>query len=307
VKTQTWHKHFEGWQAGALAVFVAWMVALVVVPTSAPPDGLPLPRVTPREGEAARQRARADAVRAEQEPLPFAVRLLGARVRRYGAAERARDEQALSRATQELAASATEAFKADPNAVVLLRAYQRERFLAAMESWLSSGHESTDLVELGGGVTQLMIANGWVSVEASPGHRTAVRRLSLDDLALRSLFDLRFSSLVGDHPVLFPDPVEERALYAFLLAHPPERPRSVPEGVPLWGDAYVLAKLEEVPRVDPSYPLDYARGVVLYRMGRYESAARSFSAYVESHESGPYTLRAINHLKASLERIDGEP
>ena len=57
--------------------------------------------------------------------------------------------------------------------------------------------------------------------------------------------------------------------------------------------------------MDPSYPVHYARGVALFHMGRYEAAAVAFDAFLSERESGPYRLRAINHLKAAIEESGG--
>ncbi|MEZ4310178.1 MAG: hypothetical protein R3F14_19220 [Polyangiaceae bacterium] len=62
-----------------------------------------------------------------------------------------------------------------------------------------------------------------------------------------------------------------------------------------------IEKIRELGALDPSYPAAFAEGVVLFRLGRFELAAQAFERHLAAHPDGPWTLRARNHLKASLE------
>jgi hypothetical protein len=63
-----------------------------------------------------------------------------------------------------------------------------------------------------------------------------------------------------------------------------------------------MRKIEELAAVDPSYPADLARGVVLYGLHRYAASTELFRRHLDVHPDGPFTLRAQNYLKASLAR-----
>jgi TolA-binding protein len=101
---------------------------------------------------------------------------------------------------------------------------------------------------------------------------------------------------------------EQRALYRFLLTHPPadEQKPATPlartEQVAFHAEQYRLRKIEELAHLDPEYPADLARGVALYRIGRYPQATERFATWVEAHPDGPYAQRARNYWRASLAR-----
>jgi TolA-binding protein len=61
----------------------------------------------------------------------------------------------------------------------------------------------------------------------------------------------------------------------------------------------LLSYVNALARIDPSYPADYARGVLLYRSGRPAEAARAFSRHLEVYPDGPWTLRARNFWLAA--------
>ena len=42
-------------------------------------------------------------------------------------------------------------------------------------------------------------------------------------------------------------------------------------------------------------------------MREYELAALSFDEFLRERPDGPHRLRAVNYLKAALERCEGEP
>ena len=97
---------------------------------------------------------------------------------------------------------------------------------------------------------------------------------------------------------------EQRSFYRFLLEHPIGRP---PGGLPAedsraFHDQYRLKKIEELSTIDASYPRDLARGIVLYRLGRYLSAVEALRRHLDASPDGPFTLRAQNYLRAALGR-----
>lgn len=295
-RTMSLKKHLEGWQLAVVSLTIAGGTAVVVVPRPVRPDSLPVPFIEPRE---ATEIARADQVlsnAALTERLDGHVRRLGSAVRGYGRAESAHDE-----AEQRNAKLAIDtALPKTPSAeqVLRLRAFQTTAFLAALRRWEATGEISTDLVELGGSFTELASDNGWIS----EGER--FRTLSLDDTARRAMFKKRWNELVGlTDPAFALTRVESEALAGFLLVHPaiPASARGARTMTAALADQQRLKKVVELEKLDPSYPALVARGIVAYRIGAFPEAAESFAQYAEAHSSGPYRLRAINHLRASLD------
>jgi TolA-binding protein len=64
---------------------------------------------------------------------------------------------------------------------------------------------------------------------------------------------------------------------------------------------WILTKMKELGKIDPTYPLDYARGIALFHSHDYAAAAIAFRGWLEQHPNGPWTLRARNYLLASEE------
>jgi hypothetical protein len=137
--------------------------------------------------------------------------------------------------------------------------------------------------------------------------------LLLDDAVRGALFKRRYNELgLLRGPAFDLSPDEQRALYRFLLRFPPRSEDAPtppdPHGresdirVALAADTYRLRKIDELALVDPTYPRDLARGVVLYRLRRYGLALESFRRHLDEHPEGPDTLRARNYLRAALER-----
>jgi tetratricopeptide (TPR) repeat protein len=67
-------------------------------------------------------------------------------------------------------------------------------------------------------------------------------------------------------------------------------------------DQYRLKKIDEIAALDPAYPSDLARGIVLYRLGRFLPAVQAFRRHLEASPDGPFTLRARGYLRAALGR-----
>ncbi|MBK8939302.1 MAG: hypothetical protein IPM79_17170 [Polyangiaceae bacterium] len=293
-------KHLEGWQVGVLVVLIVATTAAVLVPRSAVPEAVPLPRASSGEIRAARraneQAAIAFATGGASEP----VERIGATLRAIGRAEWDGDEAALARGMAELARGIARATaENDVDGLVLLRTYQAELFARAYCDYLRTGSVADDLIELGGAAVREFSDNGWLT----PGSRVPAHV----DLLLSALYKRRFERLVAKgHPALAPHPVEERLLLGYLLEHPPPD-RLLSEGAGTSATRFMLSRIDEISALDPSYPAAYARGVVLFKTKDYELAALSFDDFLHSSADGPYRLRAVNYLKASLERCEGEP
>jgi hypothetical protein len=112
---------------------------------------------------------------------------------------------------------------------------------------------------------------------------------------------------------------EMRVLYTFYLQHPhpsdPVRAQidarrrtartkkecdALDAGERLAAEAWRLDKIDKLAKVDAAYPLEYARGVSLFRLARYGESAHAFERWLEAHPNGPFTLRARGHLRAAL-------
>jgi hypothetical protein len=291
-------RHLEGWQVGAVAVGIAGCVAVVIVPRRAAPGPLPTVFLEPREVE---QNARQDAALAEQairKRLDAKVRRLGGAVRDYGTAEHDHDLEGQRRAKRAIEQALLAIASRDE--VRALRAYQVSGFLKGLRAWEATGEVDADLAELGGSFAELAVRNEWVVADGSR------KRLLLGDAERRAIFKKRWNELVGVPAEGFAlSRVEERALAGFLVARP-----AIPEvlsasratmGAAALRDELRMKKIAELEKVEPSYPGLYARGVLFFRLASYAEAVDAFGRYAEATPTGPYRLRAINHMKASLE------
>lgn len=68
-------------------------------------------------------------------------------------------------------------------------------------------------------------------------------------------------------------------------------------------DQYLLKKLDELGSIDAAYPADLARGIVLYRLGSYPQSVEASRRHLDASPDGPFTLRAQDHLRAALGRV----
>jgi tetratricopeptide (TPR) repeat protein len=71
-------------------------------------------------------------------------------------------------------------------------------------------------------------------------------------------------------------------------------------------DRFRLKKIDELSAVDPTYPKELARGIVLYRLGRYPLAVEAFRQHLERSPDGAFSLRAQNYLRAALGKANDE-
>jgi hypothetical protein len=314
-KTGGWSRHLKGWQAGLVAVSVAWLGVLLVIPRAAPPDHLPLPRVSPNERAALLSGLHDRARRAEAGELHPTARALGETIRRLGRYEHDRDRFEALEMHRRIEVESIDALRASPASLPVLRAYQALRFVSAVRRWEATGVEDDDLIELGGDLVQMLRDHAWVEEHARG------RRVLPDDLALAVLHERRFNAVLErDHPLLAIDPVAERAWLAFAMRHPPRfaeqldrdgadgakstlDARAARREAPVGGDSFVLRKLPDAAALVPGYPLDFARGIVWMRLGRWEPAAEAFAMYLDASPGGPFSLRARNHMRACLDQI----
>ena len=215
----------------------------------------------------------------------FDQRRVGDAVRAFGAADVARDQEALFAAKRELVAS-VQALRALPDGDEQLRellGYQLAAFLRELGAWRATGKVSTDLGELAGSITETITESGWLA----PG-----RRLVPDEHVQAALFQKRFAEITGARDVVGLNQDQHRALLAFLLVHPPK----MDNPVALAG--YRARRVEEAAQVDDAYPIDLARAMTRHQAGDTTGAIEAYRRHFELHPDGPWTLRARNHLKA---------
>jgi hypothetical protein len=266
---------------------------------------LPEPVLTPRAlHEVARHddalAARVEAENARELRLPFEVRALGSAIAAYGLAEVRGDDGEIIAARRAVATAAKVAAAQGDEPLAKLRAYQLRAFLRALARWESLPRGAavpSDVHELGGSFVETAQKRGW----------TSGRALAVDDAVRRAMFKKRWNELTyAKGPAFELGLDEQRALYRFLLLHPPTdevqaaAPAQRTEHKAYLAEQYRLRKIEELARLDPAYPADLARGVALYRIGRYPQANLFFSQHLEAHPEGPYAQRARNYLRASL-------
>jgi len=281
-----------------LAVFVAGIPTLLAVPRPVAPVELPEPFIEPRalDGVARHDLALAD--EAERERLDAEVRRVGSALRAYGLAEVANDVTGVAHERREVADAAKSAIARGEAPMARLRAYELRSFLRELRRWEQTGEETDELRELGGAFLDHARRSGW-----SDGHR-----LILDDTVRAVLFKKRWMDLTLTRGAdLEVTAAEERALQRFLLLHPPREGswgdaggKAAAERVLYLAEQYRLRKIEELRALDPSYPADLGRGVVLYHLHRYPLAVEAFRRHLEAHPDGPYALRAENYLRAAL-------
>jgi hypothetical protein len=298
VKARGWTRHLEGWQPGLLAVVIAVIAAILLVPSSVPPRDVPEPRIDHRAVQAVLAEDVRLAREAESQTLHHDVRLLGAAVRQFGAVDGTEDKLALTQARARLARAAPLVAARPDEEVVMLRAYQVHKLVAGLREWERSGESPEMLKELGGTILETLDRYGWVS------HERGRRRIVLSDLELSVLLKKRWNDVTNlDRPALAPTKDEELALLRFFLRHPISAPEALAQdalGAAQYRQRYVLKKVEEIGKLDADYPTNLAKGILLYRLGKQPEAVQAFRRHLEARPDGPYTLRAQNYLRAAL-------
>ncbi len=300
----SWRRHFDGWQLLVVVMVVAWGAAAIVVPRPVVPTEIPRERMDPSVVRALIDHDRALAASVETTPLDAHVRRLGSAMRLVGRSE-AEADAGIAKAQLDLKTAAQEALRVSVTDVVRLRAYQTEAFLRALATWRTTGERTDDLVELGGAFLRAFEASGWIEV------RGDVRDVRMPELVLRTAFKRHWNELEGiKADALVLDHDEEVAFAAFALETPPHPLDRIKNRAALavYDDQMRLNKIDDLAKLDPSYPRLYAQGIVYFRLSSYELAVQSFARYLGERPEGRYAVRAANYLKASLERggpLDG--
>jgi hypothetical protein len=303
-------RHFEGWEAGVVAVLLALLGTLLVVPLKVAPEDVPLPVVDGKALSAtlAREAALAAAIvpalehdvtgPAEGRGL-YDLRAFGEELRAYGRREAAHESSAVVRERRKLVEAAARARSMGDEQLLGLRAYQEQLFVEEVRRWENTGKESDELAGLGGPFLDLVERNGWLKG----------RTIVMDDVVRGIFFKRRWNEVTGlsEEPFLL-SLDEDRAFYAFLLTHPYAQnasgpsPRDVCRAVDQWR----LRKVEDLARRDPSYPYLLARGVLFFRLGDHAAAEQAFRDHLAKGD-GSYALRARNYLAATVARASEGP
>lgn len=302
-------RHLEGWQAGLVAIAIAGLGLLFGVPRAVVPRDMPVPVPDAtelrkiREVEQTRAQKLVRATEAER-VARFDQRAVGDLIRQFGEADLAHDQARLATLRTEIAASVRRlrATEEGTEQLLELRSYQLGVFLTDLHAWEKTGKESDDMRAYAGDFVALLTKSGWLRLP---------RRIIPDDTVRAALFKRRFMDVTGLREPRFALTLDEhRALYAFLLSHPPPGgdPSGGAEGSSAearergkWG--WLFRKSEEIGAVDPTYPADLARGIALLHLGETRGSVAALQKHLAEHPDGPYTLRARNHLAAALSLV----
>ena len=305
----------EGFALALIPLGVAAVLAALMLPRAVPPTvrDIPRPAVDERALAASIAADDARAARARTTPLSPELRAIGTAVRAFNVQEAlGEDAVAMGKARDAINAARRVAMETGNLATLIdLRALQMAGFLAEVRRFERTGEISRELTELGGTFVQRMTQFGWC----------VGRHVLMSEEARRVAFKVTWNKLLyldGD-PMFAPTLDEQRVLYSFYLthAHPSEAQRPLLDALRRSAHdaasskhvddreraataAWLLPKIGELARLDPTYPEPLARAVVFYLRGEYTGATLVYEAWLSAHPSGPWTLRAQNHLRASV-------
>ena len=295
-------RHLDGWQAGAVLLLLAGSAVILAIPRSVEPRELPEPIVDwVALGHTMGQDDRW-AQEAEAAELDVDVRAVGRELRAYNSAASKQLEQEFVESRFRVVEATAKALRRSEPELLQLRAYQTTRFVQELRAWQQTGTLSNELQELGGDFVPMLERNRWC--------RGPSRELVMDEPVIRVLFKKRWNDITGADAGVFQLTLDEQRLrYRFFMRYPllPRKVRSEEmddDAVRAYEDHARSKLVERLATVDPSFPADLARGVLLYGSKRYGPAAESFRRHLAASPDGPYALRAQNYLKASLDKLN---
>ncbi len=291
---------------------VGLVFGALALPRSAPPEEIPLPAIDARVLARVTAEDDARARAAESEPLASPVRAVGSALRAFNTAEAAHaDATTLGTARDELIRSVRETTDQDAEGLIALRAVQLARFLEEVRSFERTGVASDELHGVGGTFIDRMTKVGWL----------VSNHLVMSDRVRRVAFKLTWNhaALLDQNPRFALTLDEMRALYAFYFTHPhpseDQRARlavamsAAPDAVACERAevaeakataTWLVGKIAELGRIDPTYPTALAQGAALFLKHDYAGSAMLYQGWLDANPSGEWTLRVKNHLQAAL-------
>lgn len=292
---------------------------VLMMPRETEPNDIPFPVVDARVIAQIERDDTARATLAREKRLPDDALALGTAMRAFYSAQSKKDENALTDARHALneSSSALAVRRDSARDALVLRAVMTEEFLDAITTWEKTGEETKDLAELGGvGFVRSLESAGWAHD----------RHIDIDASTRRVMFKVVWNGIAGFERTseLALQLDEERLLYSLYLSRPhpaePDRMNLDAERVAATTDVecekarisesravekWRLEKIRKLAEIDPQYPGTYALGVAQYRAGRYEQSVEAFRSWIEKHPDGALGLRARNHLKAAVAKVNG--
>ena len=293
-------RHLRGWQAGLLIVLLAGSAIVLATPRAVEPGGFPESRIDVAAINRVMAEDDALALLAARGERDVDVRALGRELRNYNEAAALAEEDDFAHARERVVDAAARLGQFGEQ-VRQLRAYQMRSFLVELRGWQATGVITEELRALSGDFIDAVVRSHWC--------QPASRELLLGERELRVLFKKRWNTVVGaDSEELAPTLEEERVRLRFLLAYPfinnDPRGRGVTDRTSV--DRLVapqrMKTIDRLGALDPSYPTDLARAVVLYGTGQFHLAAEALRRHLDARPDGPYTLLARNYLKAALDQ-----
>jgi hypothetical protein len=271
--------------------------AVVIIPRPTYPQILPLPAIDGQQIHAREQEEIRRALSVADGSLDNDARAIGEQVRRVGRTLSTNDfitgpqlEAVRREARALLDREKTASLPAGTEALLNLRALQGQLFLDAVESWRKTGNVTDELRELGGPFHNIA-RDAWIE-EAS---------LSLDQDELRLFFRIHWGKVTGLFGVtpFGPSHEELRRYYFSNLIHPPgAKGDLMSQTLSQIGFVRALAKIE------PSYPVLLAEGILQLRLGQSLPALRNLTAHLEKHPDGPWAHIARNHAILAARQAD---
>ncbi len=306
--------------------------ALIVLDHPVEPLDTPIPSFDPAPLAKIARADRDTRARIDKAPLPAEIRAVGSAFLEWNAAaargtdprDPKRDE--LAREMRSALGIARSKVGGEPQLAAQLadlRAYHADLFIDELRRRVRANAMSEELKRLGGPLVAVLVHNGWL---AESGELLAPESI------IRARYKLHWTSIVysledcetAAAPVCYGvtslplDAVELRSLLAYLIAHPVVRDEDVAEA----GTAeraverrrmFYIDRLAALDRhADASgethpylgdYPVDLARGVLLYRLGRYDLATEQLHTYAAAHRSDG---RARNWYLGALAKTRGD-
>jgi hypothetical protein len=305
--------------------------AMIALDHPVEPLDVPLPVYDTSELAKVAASDRTVRARADHQPFPAEIRAIGSAFLDWNAAAAAgtspddpqREQLALEmRSALGVARAKFGGEKQLEQPMGELRAYHAEYFIEELHRYERTGAPSKELSRLAGGLLPVLQRNGWL------GPRGA---LLAPEAILRARYKLHWTGIVFnlEECESAPPPLcyglttlplaaaELTALLAYLVEHPVVREADLVEaGTPERAidrrRLVYVDRLSAIDRhVDPSgrthpylgsYPLPLARGVLLFRLGRYEQAREELGRYAAAH---PHDARARNWFLGATAKMQG--